>query len=61
LYFDIQNVYGYITELKPILDVQRDGNGQPIVDPNNSTQYLPNFITNTNGTVIPSVGIIIEL
>ena len=61
LYFDIQNVYGYQTQLKPILDVQRNGNGQPIVDPNNSSQYLPNFIPNTNGTVIPSVGIIVEL
>jgi outer membrane receptor for ferrienterochelin and colicin len=61
LYFDIQNAYGYITELKPILDVQRDGNGLPILDPNNSSQYQPNFITNTNGTVLPSVGIIVEL
>ena len=61
LYFDVQNAYGYITELKPILDVQRDGLGNPVIDPNNPSQYLPNYITNTNGTVLPSVGIIIEL
>ena len=61
LYLDVQNAYGYKTQLKPVLDVQRDGNGQPIVDPNNPSQYKPNFITNTNGTVLPSVGIIIEL
>jgi len=32
-----------------------------VVDPNNPSQYLPNFIPNTNGTVLPSVGIIVEL
>ena len=61
LYFDIQNAFGYQTQLKPLLDVQRDALGNPVVDPNNPSQYLPNFIPNTNGTVLPSVGIIIEL
>jgi hypothetical protein len=61
LYLDVQNAYGYITELKPILDVKRDGNGQPIVNPNDLMKYNPNYITNTNGTVLPSIGIIIEL
>jgi hypothetical protein len=61
LYFDIQNAYGYQTQLKPLLDVQRDVLGNPIVDPNNPTQYLPNSIPNTNGTVLPTVGIIVEL
>jgi hypothetical protein len=61
LYLDVQNAYGYITELKPILDVKRDGNGQPIVNPNDPMKYNPNYITNTNGTVLPSIGIIIEL
>ena len=61
LYLDVQNAYGYLTELKPILDVERNGNGQPIVNPNEPSQYKPNYITNTNGTVLPSIGIIIEL
>ena len=61
LYFDIQNALGYETQLKPLLDVQRDAQGNPVVDPNNASQYLPNFIPNTNGTVLPSVGIIVEL
>jgi hypothetical protein len=61
LYFDIQNATGYQTQLKPLLDVQRDALGNPIVDPNNPSQYLPNSIPNTNGTVLPSVGIIVEL
>ena len=61
LYFDIQNALGYETQLKPLLDVQRDALGNPVVDPNNPSQYLPNSIANTNGTVLPTVGIIIEL
>ena len=61
LYLDIQNALGYETQLKPLLDVQRDALGNPVVDPNNPSQYLPNFIPNTNGTVLPSVGIILEL
>lgn len=61
LYFDIQNVYGYQTMLKPILDVQRDGAGNPVTNPMNNGQYLPNYLQNTNGTVLPSLGIIIEL
>jgi len=61
LYFDIQNAYGYETVLKPILDVQRDGLGTPLVNPSNSGQYLPNYLTNTNGTVLPSIGVIIEI
>ncbi|MFN5621028.1 MAG: TonB-dependent receptor, partial [Flavobacteriales bacterium] len=58
LYFDIQNATGYQTQLKPLLDVQRDALGNPVVNPNNPSQYLPNSIANTNGTVLPSVGII---
>ncbi len=61
LFLDIQNVYGSVTLLKPILDVKRDGQGNPIVDPNDPTRYLSNEIENTNGTVLPAIGIIIEL
>jgi hypothetical protein len=61
LFLDIQNVYGSITLLKPILDVKRDGLGNPIVDPNDPTRYLSNEIENTNGTVLPAIGIIVEL
>jgi hypothetical protein len=61
LFLDIQNVYNRENEVKPLLDVVRNGQGQPVVDPNNPSSYQPNFIRNTNGTVLPSIGIIIEL
>jgi hypothetical protein len=61
LFLDIQNIYGQSTPLKPTLDVQRDAQGQPMVDPNNPNYYLPQFLDNSTGTVLPGVGIIIEL
>jgi outer membrane receptor for ferrienterochelin and colicin len=61
LFFDVQNVYGQSTPLKPTLDVQRNAQGQPIVDPNNPNQYLPVFLDNSTGTVLPGIGVIIEL
>lgn len=61
LFLDIQNIYNHITVTKPILDVKRDGLGNPIVDPNNPNSYQPLYLENTNGTVLPSIGVIIEL
>jgi hypothetical protein len=61
LFLDIQNVYGSSTPLKPSLDVQRDPLGNPVVDPNQPNRYLPNFIDESTGTVLPSIGIILEL
>lgn len=59
-YLDIQNVYNYQAELTPILTVVRDENGQPVVDPNNPNAYLTEQLTNYTGTVLPTIGIIIE-
>ncbi len=61
LFLDIQNVYNSITATKPILDVKRDGLGNPIPDSANPGSYIPNFIENTNGSILPTIGIIIEL
>jgi hypothetical protein len=61
LFLDVQNVYNQVTSTKPILDVQRDGQGNPIADPANPGQYLPVFLDNTNGSVLPTIGLIIEL
>lgn len=61
VFLDIQNIYGFEALLKPILDVKRDSQGNPIVDPNDPTRYQAQFLDNTNGTILPSIGIIIEL
>jgi len=59
-YLDIQNVYNFQTETKPILDVVRDDNGNPIENPADPSRYLVKEIENTTGTVLPSIGLMIE-
>ncbi len=59
-YLDIQNLYGFETETQPFLDVVRDDNGNPIEDPNNPDSYLTREIENTAGTILPSIGLMIE-
>ncbi|MCA0933796.1 TonB-dependent receptor [Lutimonas saemankumensis] len=59
-YLDIQNIYNFKTETQPFLDVVRDENGDPIEDPADPERYLVREIENTTGTVLPSIGIMIE-
>lgn len=61
LFLDIQNVYNSATPVKPILDVARTNTGAPIVNPDDNTRYLPNYLDNSTGSVLPSIGIIVEL
>jgi hypothetical protein len=61
VFLDIQNLYNRATQTRPALDVQRDAAGNPIVDPNNASQYLPKVIPQTNGFLQPAIGIIVEL
>jgi outer membrane receptor for ferrienterochelin and colicin len=60
LYFDVQNIYNYKQTLQPTLILQRDQDGNPVVDPNNPNAYQTKFIQNTNGLLQPSIGLIIE-
>ncbi len=59
-YLDIQNVLNEQFKLQPYLSVVRDANGNPVTDPTNANAYLPNFINNISGTLLPSVGVIIQ-
>lgn len=61
LYFDVQNVYNFEAELAPFIDVVRDVDGNPIVDPNNPGSYLVEELPNVTGTLLPSIGIVIDL
>ena len=60
-YIDIQNVYNYQAPLAPFITVERDPDGNPLVDPNDPTRYSTRNIANFSGNLLPSVGIIIEL
>ena len=56
----MQNIYNFESEGKPFLDVVRDDSGAPVVDPQNPDSYLTREIENTAGTILPSIGLMIE-
>lgn len=57
LYTDIQNIYNFKVNDQKILVRETDVNGIPIV---NDGRYLLRELDNTSGTVLPTVGIIVE-
>lgn len=59
-YVDIQNLYNFQSQLSPILDVVKDENGNALVNPVDNSSYLGKTIENTSGTVLPSIGVVIE-
>lgn len=61
LFLDIQNVYNQVTPLQSLLDVERDAAGNAVMSADNPGSYNPAFRKNTNGTILPSIGLIIEL
>ncbi|MFT4777611.1 MAG: hypothetical protein ACJAU0_002356 [Flavobacteriales bacterium] len=61
LFLDIQNVLGTVAPTAPALDIERDAAGNPIEDPNRPGFYIPRNVETSSGTVLPSIGIILEL
>lgn len=61
VFLDIQNVYNQLTALAPYINVRKDANGAPIVDPNDPSRYLVKELDNNSGSIIPSIGIIVSL
>ncbi len=59
-YLDIQNLYNFQTSGQPYLNVERDAAGNPVTDPDNPASYKTYLIKNTSGTVLPSIGIMLE-
>ena len=59
-YLDVQNAYGYKTNVAPLLLVVRDENGSPVTDPNDPSRYQTKLVENPSGIVQPTLGIIIE-
>ncbi|MCK9639524.1 MAG: TonB-dependent receptor [Prolixibacteraceae bacterium] len=60
LYVDIQNAYNFQADLPPSLIQQTDPNGKPLTDPHESSRYLLKSIATSSGTVLPTIGIMIE-
>lgn len=59
-YLDFQNIYGFKSQQQDIIVREEDANGNFILT-DNGTRYQLKRISNTSGTVLPTLGIIIEL
>jgi hypothetical protein len=59
-YFDIQNAYNFRAQQPPRLVPVRDASGGLVINPQNPNQYLLRNVENPAGTVLPTVGLIIE-
>lgn len=60
LYLDIQNATNSKAQGQPFLTVVRDAAGNPLEDPNSPSAYQVKTLPNISGTLLPSVGIIVE-
>jgi hypothetical protein len=61
LYIDIQNAYNFQSVSPPVYLLATDANGVPVTDPADPTRYTLKKIDLQNGTILPSIGIIIEI
>ena len=60
LYADDQNVYNHKADQPPILVRQSDISGLPVSDPADPLKYSLKFLDSESGTVLPTIGVIIE-
>ncbi|WP_185974424.1 TonB-dependent receptor [Litoribacter populi] len=59
-YVDIQNAYNFRAEQPDILVPQRDATGALVINPENPDQYVLRSVANPAGTILPTIGIIVE-
>jgi hypothetical protein len=59
LYLDIENIYGFESPQPPLLFPETDAAGEFVVDPLDPTRYRMRTINNNNGTILPTLGVII--
>ena len=60
LYLDIQNFFNTQYVGPNTLVAARNADGSLITDSANPLQYKADFLTNTSGTVLPTIGIILD-
>ena len=59
-YFDVQNAFNFQAEQPPVLIPVRESDGSIKIDPNDPSRYQMKFIDNPAGTILPTIGIIVE-
>ena len=60
LYLDIQNFFNYKYIGPNTLIAQQDASGKLVKDPNNPNAYLKDYLPNSSGTVLPTIGVIFD-
>ena len=60
LYLDIQNLYNHRADQPSILVRETDNAGDPVTDPMDPLRYNLKYIDAQAGTVLPTIGIIVE-
>lgn len=60
LYADVQNLYNHKADQPAIVIRESDSNKMPVTDPANALKYSLKYLENESGTVLPTIGIIIE-
>ncbi len=60
VYLDIQNIYNRQTTTQPYLTTVKDAGGNPVTDPDHPDSYLLKEIPNSSGSVLPTIGLVIE-
>lgn len=60
VYADVQNVYNHKADQPEILVRETDAGGIPVIDPLDPQRYKLKYLTGESGTVLPTIGIIIE-
>ncbi len=60
LYADVQNIYNHQADQPSILIREQDASGTPLTDPENPQKYIPRYINGSSGTVLPTIGIMVE-
>ena len=59
-YVDIQNIYNFKANTRHYLDILRDSDGNLIEDPDDASKYYTYEIDYEAGTILPSIGLMIE-
>ncbi len=59
-YVDVQNLLNNKAIEQPFLTPTLDGNGNPLIDPNDASRYILEEIENDNGTILPRFGFIVD-
>jgi hypothetical protein len=59
-YIDVQNLYNFQAQQQDIIVRTQDASGNFILT-DNGTRYQLRTVKNTSGTVLPTIGIIIEI